>query len=103
VGWVMFIRDRVLGAAGSPPRPRTISIPAGRTFPVRLSTFFPPGTSARLAIEVRPLDDSGPVYASRYLRERGGRGALATLLTLQGPAQLVARPPAVQDDEAGYP
>ncbi|HUR14768.1 MAG TPA: DUF5719 family protein [Mycobacteriales bacterium] len=93
----------VLGVPGSPPRPRTVEIPAGRTVLVRLSTFFPPGTSAQLALEVRPGADSGPVYASRYLRERGGRGPLATLLTLQGPAQLVARPVAVQDDGAGYP
>ena len=49
------------------------------------------------------MDDCGPVYASRYLRERGGRGTLTTLLTLQGPAQLVERPATVQDDEAGYP
>jgi hypothetical protein len=94
---------KVLGSAGSPPKPRTVRIPAGRTVAVRLSTFFPPGTSARLAIEVRPMGDSGPVYASRYLRERGGRGTLTTLLTLQGPARLVERPATVQDDEAGYP
>ena len=92
----------VLGAAGLPPQPRTVEIPAGRTVTVKLSTFFPPGTSARLAIEIRPLDDSGPVYASRYLRERGGRGTLSTLLTLRGPARLVSRPATVQDSEAGY-
>jgi hypothetical protein len=70
---------------------------------VALSTFFPPGTTARLALEVRPLDGSGPVYASRYLRERGGRGTLSTLLDLQGPQQLVSRPATVLDDEAAYP
>lgn len=94
---------KVLGAAGSPPRPRTVAVPAGRTVALRLSTFFPPGTNARLAVEVRPTPGSGPVYASRYLRERGSRGALATLLTLQGPAQLVDRPAVVRDDEAAYP
>jgi hypothetical protein len=93
----------VLGAAGSPPKPRTITVPAGRTVSFRLSTFFPPGTKAQLAVEVRPADGSGPVYATRYLRERGGRGTLATLLDLQGPARLVDRPAVVQDDEAAYP
>lgn len=93
---------RVLGSP-SAPAPRTLHIPAGRTIAFRLSTFFPPGTQARLAVEVRPEADSGPVYATRYLRERGARGTLSTLLTLQGPAQLVPRPTAVQDDEAGYP
>jgi len=93
----------VIGAASAPPAPRTVRVPAGRTVAFRLSTFFPPGTQAQLAVEVRPQADSGPVYASRFLKERGGRGALATLLTLQGPAQLVPRPTARQDDEAGYP
>jgi hypothetical protein len=94
---------KVLGSAGAPPAPRQIRIAGGRTVAFRLSTFFPPGTSAQLAVEVRPLDGSGPVYATRYLRERGSRGALTTLLTLQGPAQLVDRPVAVHDDGAGYP
>jgi hypothetical protein len=94
---------KVLGSAGLPPAPRRVRIAGGRTVAFRLSTFFPPGTSAQLAVEVRPEEGSGPVYATRYLRERGSRGTLTTLLTLQGPAQLVARPVAVQDDEAGYP
>jgi hypothetical protein len=94
---------KVLGSAGAPPKARRLTIPAGRTIAFRLSTFFPPGTSAQLAVEVRPEDGSGPVYATRYLRERGGRGTLTTLLTLRGPARLVPRPTAVQDDEAGYP
>jgi hypothetical protein len=93
----------VLGSKQAPPKARTIRVPAGRTLPFRLSTFFPPGTQAKLAVEVRALDGSGPVYATRYLRERGGRGTLATLLGLQGPARLVPRPATVQDDEAAYP
>ncbi|HUR50984.1 MAG TPA: DUF5719 family protein [Mycobacteriales bacterium] len=94
---------KVLGAAGALPAPRRLTVAGGRTIAFRLSTFFPPGTHAQLAVEVRPEQGSGPVYATRYLRERGGRGLLATLLALQGPAQLVDRPAAVQDDEAGYP
>jgi len=100
---VMLTPITVLGAGGVPPAPRTVKVPAGRTVTVALSTFFPPGTTARLALEVRPLDGSGPVYASRYLRERGGRGTLSTLLDLQGPQQLVSRPATVLDDEAAYP
>jgi hypothetical protein len=92
----------VRGSAAAPP-PRRVAIPAGRTVAFRLTSFFPPGTSTRLAVEVRPDDDSGPVYASRYLREHGARGALSTLLTLQGPAQLVPRPSAYRDETAGYP
>ena len=92
----------VRGSAAAPP-PRRVAIPAGRTVAFRLTSFFPPGTSARLAVEVRPEADSGPVYAARYLREHGARGTLSALLTLQGPAQLVPRPTARQDDEAGYP
>lgn len=100
---VMITPIRVLGAAGDPPRARRVSIPAGRILTFRLSTFFPPGTTARLAVEVRPEEDSGPVYATRYLRERGSRGTLTTLLTLQGPAQLVPRPFVVGDNQAAYP
>lgn len=99
---VMITPIRVLGAAGDPPRPRRVAIPAGRIVTFRLSTFFPPGTNARLAVEVRPEEDSGPVYATRYLRERGARGTLSTLLALQGPAQLVPRPVVVGDTEAAY-
>lgn len=94
---------RVLGIRGPLPLPRTVHIPAGRTLIFRLSTFFPPGASARLAVEVRPQDDSGPVYATRYLREHGARGTLSTLLTLEGPAQQVVQPATVQDDQAAYP
>lgn len=99
---VVITPIKVLGAAGDPPPGRRVSIPAGRLIAFRLSTFFPPGANARLAIEVRPAEDSGPVYANRYLRERGSRGTLTTLLTLQGPAQLVPRPVVVGDTQAAY-
>jgi hypothetical protein len=99
---VVITPIRVLGAAGEPPPARRVSIPAGRVVTFRLSTFFPPGTNARLAVDVRPEGDSGPVYATRYLRERGARGTLTTLLTLQGPAQLVPRPVVVADAQSAY-
>ena len=94
---------RVLGQTAGPPAARRVRVPGGRTVAFRLSTFFPPGTQARLAVEVRADEGSGPLYATRYLRERGSRGTLAALLVLRGPAQLVSRPATVQDDEAGYP
>jgi hypothetical protein len=93
---------KVVGTVGPLPGPRTVSIPAGRTVTFRLSTFFPPGTATRLAVEVQPTPGSGPVYAARYLRARGAHGPLTTLLDLQGPAQRVPRPEVVQDAEAGY-
>lgn len=92
---------RVLGTKGSLPAPKTVQVPAGRTVTLRLSTFYPPGADAQLALEVRPLPGSGDVYAARYLRERGERGPLVTLLDLQGPAQRVDRPPVEQDPHIG--
>ena len=88
---------RVLGTVGGLPRPRTILVPAGRTATFRLSTFYPPGTSTRLAVEVTTLSGSGPVYAARYLREHGAHGPLLTLLDLKGPAQRVPRPVVQRD------
>lgn len=93
---------RVLGTSGPLPAPKTVVVPPGRTATLRLSTFFPPGATTRLAVEVRPLAGSGPVYAARYLRENGAHGPLSTLLDLQGPAQQVSRPPVVQDPRAPY-
>ncbi|MGB8651280.1 MAG: DUF5719 family protein [Mycobacteriales bacterium] len=91
---------QVLGQQGRLPAAKTVVVPAGRTAVLKLSTFYPPGTDAQLAVEVRPLEGSGPVYAARYLRERGAHGPLTTLLDLQGPAQLVPRLPAVLDQQA---
>lgn len=92
---------RVLGTVGALPAPKTVRVPAGRTTTLKLSTFYPPGADAQLALEVRPAPGSGPVYAARYLRERGARGPLVTLLDLQGPAQRVPRPPVVEDPRLG--
>ncbi|MCU1600763.1 MAG: hypothetical protein JWO22_1472 [Frankiales bacterium] len=94
----------VLGQTGAKPKgPVTIKIPAGRTAVLKLSTFFKPGADAQLAVEVRPRAGSGPVYAARYLRERGAHGPLTTLLVLEGPAQLVSRPVVVSDPQVGTP
>jgi hypothetical protein len=92
---------RVLGTNGALPAPKTLKIEAGRTVTLRLSTFYPPGSAAQLALEVRPVVGSGPVYAGRYLRERGAHGPLTTLLDLRGPAQRVSRPVVVQDAQVG--
>lgn len=92
---------RVLGTDGAVPPAKTVSVPAGRSAVLRLSTFFPPGTTARLAVDVRPSPTSGPVYGARYLSERGERGALTTLLVLRGPAQRVPRPLVARDPLVG--
>ncbi|MCW2706704.1 MAG: hypothetical protein JWM22_546 [Frankiales bacterium] len=94
----------VLGQSGAKPSgPKTVRIPAGRTATLKLSTFFPPGANAQLAVEVRPAQGSGPVYAARYLREHGAHGPLTTLLVLEGPAQLVSRPAVASDPQVGAP
>ncbi len=92
---------RLVGRPAKLPPARTVRVPAGRTTTVRLSTFFPPGSSARLAIEVRPAAGSGPVYAARYLRERGDTGPLTTLIDLKGPALQVPRPVVGRDPAVG--
>jgi hypothetical protein len=92
---------RVVGRSDSLPPPKTVKIPAGRTVTLKLSTFFPPGTETRLAVEVRTMSGSGPVYAARYLREHGLSGPLTTLLDIQGPAQRVPRPVVIRDVRLG--
>ncbi|MFN2523231.1 MAG: DUF5719 family protein [Mycobacteriales bacterium] len=90
----------VLGEPGGLPPARTVPVPGGRTVAVRLSTFLPPGASGRFAVEVRPAG-AAPVYASRYLRERGELGPLTTLLELRGAAQRVPLPAVVRDPAVG--
>jgi hypothetical protein len=79
----------IVGVDGPLPPAKRVTVPAGRTTAVKLSTFLPPGASGRLAVEVRPVPGSAPVYAARYLREHGSRGPLTTMLVLQGAAQRV--------------
>ncbi|MCW2542644.1 MAG: hypothetical protein JWM40_196 [Frankiales bacterium] len=92
---------RVVGTPGALPAPKTVNVPAGRTVTLKLSTFYPPGTETRLAVEVRSMPGSGAVYAARYLREHGTSGPLTTLLDLQGPAQRVSRPVVLRDVRLG--
>ena len=92
---------RVLGTTSPLPAARTVVVPAGRTASLRLSTFLPAGASGKLALEVRAAPGSGPVYAARYLRERGDLGPLTTLLVLRGPAQQVDRPTVARDPAVG--
>jgi hypothetical protein len=91
----------IVGVDGPLPAAKQVTVPGGRTTSVRLSTFFPPGASGRLAVEVRPAAGSAPVYAARYLREHGSRGPLATMLVLQGAAQRVRLPAVVRDPIVG--
>jgi len=88
---------QVVGNRQPLPAARTVAVAGGRTVALRLSTFLPPGATGRLAVEVRPVPGSGPVYAARYLRARGNRGPLTTSLTLQGAAQRVPRPQVLRD------
>ncbi|GAC1442109.1 MAG: hypothetical protein NVS3B26_03290 [Mycobacteriales bacterium] len=87
----------IVGLDGALPAAKRVVVPAGRTTAVRLSTFLPPGASGRLAVEVSPQPGSAPVYAARYLRERGSTGPLTTMLVLQGAAQRVPLPAVVRD------
>lgn len=87
----------VIGIPGPLLAAKQVTVPAGRTTALRLSTFLPPGATGRLAVEVRPAPGSGPVYAARYLREYGAKGPLTTILELQGAAQRVPVP-AVRPD-----
>jgi hypothetical protein len=98
---VLVTPIRVLGTGGALPPPKTVSVAAGRTTTLKLSTFYPPATETRLAVEVRVLSGSGPVFAARYLREHGASGPLSTLLDLQGPAQRVPRPAVFRDVRLG--
>jgi hypothetical protein len=91
----------IVGVAGALPAPKRITVAAGRTTALPLSTFLPPGATGRLAVEVKPVAGSGPVHASRYLRERGARGPLTTILGLQGAAQQVSLPAVVRDPLVG--
>ncbi|MCU1624033.1 MAG: hypothetical protein JWL79_2878 [Frankiales bacterium] len=94
----------VAGQSGAQPSgAKTVRIAAGRTATLNLSTFFRPGATAQLAVEVRPAAGSGAVYAARYLREHGAHGPLTTLLVLEGPATLVSRPAVVDDPQVGTP
>jgi hypothetical protein len=94
----------VVGQSGAQPSgAKTVRIAAGRTATLNLSTFFRPGATAQLAVEVRPAAGSGAVYAARYLREHGAHGPLTTLLVLEGPATLVTRPAVVGDPQVGLP
>jgi hypothetical protein len=87
----------IVGVDGPLPAPKRVTVPAGRTTTLKLSTFLPPGATGRLAVEVRPVPGSAPVYAARYLREHGSRGPLTTFLDLQGAAQRVSQPAVVRD------
>jgi hypothetical protein len=92
---------RVVGTSGSLPAPKRVQVPAARTVALRLSTFYPPGTETRLAVEVSTTEGSGQIYAMRYLRQKGATGPLTTMLSLQSAAQRVPRPLVVEDPRLG--
>jgi hypothetical protein len=87
----------IVGIEGPLPAAKRVTVPGGRTTTLKLSTFLPPGATGRLAVEVRPIPGSAPIYAARYLREHGSTGPLTTMLDLQGAAQRVPLLPVVRD------
>ena len=87
----------IVGIEGPLPPPKRVTVPGGRTTTLKLSTFLPPGATGRLAVEVRPIPGSAPIYAARYLREHGATGPLTTMLDLQGAAQRVPLLPVMRD------
>jgi hypothetical protein len=92
----------VAGRSGPRPAARRVQVPAMRTVAVALSTMWSDAVLAgRISVEVRPVPGSAAVYASRYLRERGERGPLTTILQLQGGAQRVVVPAIRRDPMVG--
>lgn len=88
-----------VGAPGDLPDLQRVEVPAATTVTVRLSRFLPPGSTGSLAVELRPV--RGAVHAARYVRERGARGPLTSLLPLESPRTTVLRPAVVADPGAG--
>ena len=79
----------------APPAGRTVAVPALTTVAVRLSTLLPPGSTARLALELRT--SGGPVVAARVLRERAATGPLTSVLpVVSSPGRV--RVPVVRPD-----
>jgi hypothetical protein len=91
----------IVGLDGPLPEPKRVQVPGGRKVDSLTAVVRPPGATGRLAVEVRPEPGSGPVYASRYLREHGTRGPLTTMLVLQGAAQRVVLPAVRRDPLVG--
>ncbi|MCW2622995.1 MAG: hypothetical protein JWL64_2597 [Frankiales bacterium] len=80
--------------------PKTLRVAGGTTQVLALATFLPPGSQARLAVEVRPDPGAGPVYASAYLSSPDAAGPRETMLTLRSAAQEVERPAVLADPAA---
>lgn len=86
-------------APGQLPAPQRVQVPAATTVAVPLSRFLPPGATGSLGLQVRPV--RGAVHAARYVRERGARGPLTSLLPLEPARRTVSRPAVVADPGAG--
>lgn len=89
----------VVGQDLAPPPPRRLVVPGGTTLALRLSELLPPGTTARLALELRP--SGGPVVASRYVRERAGSGPLTAVLPVVAATGDVLQPAVRPDPLSG--
>ena len=92
---VVVLRPRPVGGQPAPPTGQRVEVAALTTVAVRLSTLLPPGSSARLAVELETT--GGPVVAARVLRERAATGPLTAVLpVVSGPGQV--RVPVVRPD-----
>ena len=92
---VVVLRPVPVGGQPAPPTGRRVAVAALTTVAVRLSTLLPPGSSARLAVELQTT--GGPVVAARVLRERAPTGPLTAVLpVVSGPGRV--RVPVVRSD-----
>ena len=92
---VVELRPLPVGGQPAPPTGRRVEVAALTTVAVRLSTLLPPGSSARLAVELETR--GGPVVAAGVLRERASTGPLTAVLpVVSGPGRV--RVPVVRPD-----
>ena len=91
---------QVLGSTTELGRARTVKVAGGRTTELPLADLVADEASGPLAVEVRPADGSGPVYAARFVREQVGDGPFITGLALESAAPAVSRPSVVADPGA---
>ena len=90
-----------VGLVGESGVARRLYVSAGRTVAFDLGTLARPGFPEHFAVVVTPAAGAGPVYAARYVRERGERGPLTTLLDLSSAVRRVERPGVRLDPSVG--
>ncbi|MDQ6650453.1 MAG: DUF5719 family protein, partial [Actinomycetota bacterium] len=81
--------------------PVTVSVPAGRLVALPAADILKGTDSQGLVLSV--TGGSGPVYAGRWLVERGARGPLVTYLQLVSAPRVVPMPTVLADQSASLP